>query len=286
MPERRTGSGWKWLAAALALLLVGVIAFIVWAASLAEDPTPLGPSAGPSAGPDAVTVACGPVADIPRAEAELLVACAPTPPIIDGRFDEWAGVTGVGIDAVIFPRSGANPHGVHGTARLLWNRDALYVQADVVDPVIIEVDESQPDQYWRGDSISFEIGPDARELGPGAGVRNGRDRHVIIGVAPGGAARGAINTAAGGDFPPGGAVPEIEAALARTPDGYLIEARVPWAVLGVDPPTRGAVLAGQVNISDARLDPWNHLAMISSNPDRIVQRRPGAWQPIILGDVS
>jgi hypothetical protein len=107
---------------------------------------------------------------------------------------------------------------------------------------------------------------------------------VIIGVVPGDAARGAINIAAGGDFPPGGSAPEIDAQFRRTGDGYRIEARIPWTILGMERPSRGDVLAGQVNISDARLDPWAQLAMISSNPERVLQRRPGIWQPIVLGD--
>ncbi|MDV3222078.1 CHAT domain-containing protein [Intrasporangium sp.] len=289
--RRRSGTGWRWAVGVLALLLVATVGFMVWAVSIADDVVPddrpstsSGPQVSPSAPLDLVVTACGPSAAIPNADAQLMVGCTTAAPVIDGSFDEWDGVEPVPIDAVIYPKSGANPNGVHGQARLLWDRSALYVEVDVVDPVVDTVDEGQPDQYWRGDSISFEIGPDARNLGPRAGVRNGRDRHVIIGIVPGDAARGAINTAAGGDFPAGGGAPEIDAALSRTSDGYRIEARVPWTILGMASPTRGDVLAGQVNISDARLGPWEQQAMISSNAERVLQRRPGIWQPIILGD--
>lgn len=300
--HKAPGTGWKWLAGVLAVLLVAVVAFIIWAVSVADDPAATDPGATPPvvAGPEAsrasegsspsehadpAVVACGPAAAIPSGEAQLLVGCATTAPVIDASFGEWDSVEPVSIDSVIFPKSGANPNGVHGEVRLLWDRDAIYLMADVVDPVVTEVvREDEPDQYWRGDSISLEIGPDARNLSRGAFVRTGIDRHVIIGVAPGDVARGAINVAEGRDFPPGGAAPEIEAALSRTDLGYRIEARVPWTVLDLHTPARGDVLAGQVNISDAKLDPWNHLAMISSNPERVVQIHPGLWQDIVLGD--
>lgn len=284
--RRRTRTGWKWAVGVLAFVLVATVGLLVRAVTGTDDVPDAHPSVTSSPGTpaDLVVNACGPSAAIPDADRRLMVGCATAAPVIDGSFDEWDRVEPVSIDAVIFPKGGANPNGVHGRARLLWDRDALYVEADVVDPVVNEVDEDQPDQYWRGDSISFEIGPDARNLGPRAGVRNGRDRHVIIGIVPGEAARGAINTAAGGDFPPGGSAPEIDAAFSRTGDGYRIEARVPWTILGMASPSRGDVLAGQVNISDARLGPWEQQAMISSNPERVLQRRPGIWQPIILGD--
>ena len=288
------------------MLLAATIGFIALAVSMAGDPSPAPSNAQPSPtltsgaspGPtsnepssngvvDPTVAACGPSATVPAVDRALVIGCAVTAPVIDGSFADWDNVGAIPIEDVVFPGDGSNPGDVHGEARALWNLDGLYVQASVVDPTIRDVNESQPDQFWRGDAISFEFGPDARALGRDAGVRNGRDRHVIIGISAG-RALGSMNLAAGGDFPAGAGVPEIQAAVALTDDGYHIEALVPWSVLGVSAPSRGAVFAGNVNISDAKAgtENWALGTMVSSNPDRVVQRRPAIWQPLVLGDPS
>jgi hypothetical protein len=305
-PTPTPGRGLKWAVVILGVLLAATIAFIALAVSLADDPEPTPPSvpaslkASPDASPDPssidsgasgpadpVIAACGPSAAVPDLARSLVVACSPTTPVIDGSFAEWDTIAPITVDAVVFPRDGANPGDVRGEARAVWDRDGLYVHATVVDPNIRDVNESQPDQFWRGDALSFEFGPDAQRLGRDAGVRNGRDRHVIVGISAG-QALASMNLAAGGDFPAGTGVPEIEARMALTDDGYQIEARVPWSVLGVSDPSRGQVFAGNFNISDAKLDQdkWDLGTMISSNPDRVLQRRPAIWQPIVLGDPS
>lgn len=147
--------------------------------------------------------------------------------------------------------------------------------------------EAQPSQFWRGDAISFEFGPDARHLGIDAGVRNGRDRHVMVGRS-GNVALGSVNVARDNTFPAGGLAPGILAKSRATSDGYAIEAKVPWKVLGLaSAPARGSVFAANFNVSDAApTRTWNLGVMISSNPERTVQRRPGTWRAIVLADPS
>jgi hypothetical protein len=258
--------------------------------AVVQPPTP-GP--GPDSEPppngnvdDPAVAACGPAAAIPAVDGAILVGCTTTKPVIDGSFSEWENVPATSIDAVVFPQDGSNPNGVHGEARLLWDREALYVQFSVVDPARRDVDEGQPDQYWRGDAVSFEFGPDARALAAGTRVRDDVDRHVIIGIS-GDRALADINPASRGDFPSGSAAPEIDAALIATADGYHVEARVPWSSLAVEQPARGAVFAGNLNISDAQIArKWDLGTMVSSNPQRTIQRQPLVWQPIVLGDPS
>lgn len=231
--------------------------------------------------------ACGPAAGIPVIAGALTAGCAVTAPVVDGSFNEWAAVPSTTIRAVVFRAQGDTSKPPVATWRTTWDRDALYVQASVADAVRRDVNEADPAQFWRGDAISFEFGPDARSLGTDAGLRNGRDRHVMIGIS-GDLALGSMNVARGNDFPGDGAVPGITAAVRRTVDGYDVEAKVPWSVLGLNrAPARGSVFAANFNISDAKpIATWQLGVMVSSNPERTVQRRPAIWQDLVLADPS
>ncbi len=274
------------------LVLAGaglVIAAVAATVLLTRDPTvrpPPGSQTLPAgAQPRSVEQACGPSAQIPVVVGSLVAGCSITAPVIDGSFDDWASVPSTPISSVVFRAKGDANEAPSATWRTSWDRDALYVQADVVDATPREVNEASPAQFWRGDAVSFEFGPDARALGADAGVRNGRDRHVIIGLSSG-RFLAAMNVSRGNDFPAGGLASAIVAAGARTPDGYALEAKVPWDVLGLTAaPARGSVFAANFNISDAATTPtWNLGVMISSNPARTVQRRPALWQPLVLTD--
>lgn len=294
---------WKWLAGGLAVLAAVVVALVVIGGD-DTDPDPPPPTATPTvtgtAGTGGTTgstgtatgspveVACGASASIPQVDSAISIPCTTRAPVMDGDFSEWEGVPAVAVDQPVFASSsGTNPQAASGSTQLLWDRTALYVSATVRDSDIRDVNESRPDQYWRGDGISFEFGPDARNLGEDAGLRNTRDRHVLIGLSAG-RALGAMNIAVRGDFPSGGMVTAIDARLELTPDGYRIEASVPWQVLGELPPRRGTVFAGNLNISDAKPNRsrWELGTMVSSNPQRTatIQKHPALWQVLVLGE--
>jgi hypothetical protein len=254
---------------------IGILVALYFIGINIEEETPTGRSA---------EVACGPAVDLPSPDGALVASCALEAPTVDGSFGEWDSVPSVDVSAQVFPKTPVDD-ALGATWQTVWDRDALYVHAIVDDPAHRFVDESQPDQFWRGDAISFEFGPDARELDPATPVRTGEDRHVIIGITQDGAAA-AINLAVRGDFPPGSAVPAITAARTLGDAGYEIEARIPWSVLGeANPPSRGAVFAANLNVSDAaQTRTWALRKMVSSNPERTLQRRPAIWQPLVLGD--
>lgn len=220
--------------------------------------------------PQTIADRCGPAARIPAVAGALVTSCAPTAPVIDGSFADWDAVSSIDVDAVVFRAKGDTNPAPRATWKTTWDRDALYVQADVVDTTPRDVNEAQPAQFWRGDAISFEFGPDARHLGIDAGVRNGRDRHVMVGRS-GNGALGSVNVARDDTFPAGGLAPGIVAEGRSTSDGYAIEAKVPWKVLG---------------LASAPARTWNLGVMISSNPERTVQRRPDTWQALVLADPS
>jgi hypothetical protein len=231
----------------------------------------------------ALAAACGPAPDVPIAAGDLQAGCAITQPVIDGDFSEWQDVPAVVVTDVV--ASVGQPEGEFSARwNAQWDTEALYIHAVVTDPVITPVDVAQPGQFWRGDSVSFEFGPDARDLDATDPVWDGQDRHVMIGITDDGATA-AVNVARGGTFAAGGLEPRITAVAVRTDEGYEVEARVPWTVLGEDPPFRGDAFSANLNVSDAAA-PTVFSRMISSNPDRTAanQARPATWQTLVLGD--
>ena len=241
----------------------------------------------PTAAVDAIAAACGPAPAAPTAVGALSASCATTAPRVDGDFAEWWELPGVGVENQVFPVS-PPPADFSSIWQAQWDREALYLHVEVTDPAITEVDLGQPSQFWRGDSISFEFGPDPRGLGAGDPVRNGLDRHVMIGVTADGAAA-AVNVTARNTFQAGLLEPAMTTAAVRTADGYEIEARIPWVALGVGSPSRGDVFAANLNVSDAAVSrSWELARLISSNPDRTGanQPHPGTWQWLVLEDTA
>lgn len=196
------------------------------------DPTTAGTGAT-----DALAVACGPAPTGPLPVGGLPVGCAIVAPTIDGNFTEWADLPAIRAAEQVYPSASTaafNPSQVplfSSSWNLLWDQEALFLHAVVTDPVFREVDPALPGQFYRGDGISFEFGPDARDLPPSERIRDGVDRHVMIGLGPDGAAASA-NLARGRVFSNSRPEPGITAAAVRTAEGYEVEVRAPWSALG------------------------------------------------------
>ncbi len=261
------------------VVLAAVFGVTLYAVNQGEPETP-------PPDPAALERVCGPQATIPEVENSVSVGCALTTPVIDGTFDDWANQSSTTIDAEVFPET-TTAEGFSADWAGSWDLDAIYLHARVTDPSLRFVDESLPSQFFKGDSISFEFGPDPEGLSTDAGLRSGRDLHVIIGLTQTGP-RAVINPAAKGVFTAGDFAPEITAAGGPNTDGgYEVEARVPWSALGVDSPSRGAVFGANFNVSDAApTNKWALGRMISSNPERTGanQPHPATWQRLVLAD--
>ncbi|GAB2749077.1 hypothetical protein GCM10027039_03510 [Terrabacter koreensis] len=240
-----------------------------------------------------VSAACGSSAAAPGT-TDLVIGCAPIAPTADGSFDDWRSVPEHDVDAAVF--GGANRRaGLTGTWQALWDGEALYLHAIVADPVVTTAEGAAP-QWWNGDAVSFEIGPDARKLGRTVPVRKGQDFHVILALRDGTDRRAAadVNTVGPSSkgrpvFANGAAQPAISVVARLRDGGYELEARVPWSAVGrTVAPQRGDVLAMNVNISDAKGSgaDWMLRTMLSSNPQRTGpnQNLPARWQSVALGD--
>ncbi len=180
----------------------------------------------------------------------------------------------------VHPQPGAAP-GVTAQWVVGYDSSALYLFAVVADATIDIAPLDQPDQLFRGDSIHFEFGGDPTGA---ASLRDG-DIHVMLAPVDPTSFEvvAAINPAVDGQFVAGSARPEIEATAAWSEGGYVIEARIPWQVLGVDNPTPGMVAGMNFNVSNG--DGSGGLQeMVSSNPDRTGpnQARPETWNSAVL----
>ena len=287
-PERRhrdrgRGIG-RWLRLAL-LAGVVVLGLVAWRTlpSLLQKADPL------------VAAACG-TSSVDPGATDVTIGCAPVAPVVDGSFDDWRSVTTREIDTPVPDFARVPVNGLSATWQALWDKDALFLHAVVTDPTHTGVVAGQPTQWWRGDAVSFEVGPDPRALSASAPLRKGEDFHVVLALLDDGdrgaaAAVNVVGTSARGQvvFPTGSRRPKIAVVARPTDTGYELEARVPWSEIGRSvPPARGEVLGFNVNVSDARGSgaDWVLRTMLSSNPSRsgANQNHPGTWQTLALGD--
>ncbi|GAB3884180.1 CHAT domain-containing protein [Terrabacter terrigena] len=240
-----------------------------------------------------VSAACGSSAATPGT-TDLVIGCAPIAPTVDGSFDDWRSVPEHDVDAAVFGAANRRA-GLTGTWQALWDGEALYLHAVVTDPVVTTA-EGAAAQWWNGDAVSFEIGPDARALSRTAALRKGQDFHVILALRDGTDRRAAADVNTVGPSPKGKPVfatgaerPEISVVARLRDGGYELEARVPWSAVGrTVAPQRGDVLAMNVDVSDAKGSgaDWTLRTMLSSNPQRTGpnQPLPARWQSVTLGD--
>lgn len=206
-------------------------------------------------------------------------------PVIDGQATEWAGTVPYLSDTLVAGKATR----IRASWGLMWDAQALYVLAEVADPTLMPADQAAPDQQWRGDSVSFELGGDPRALAPDAGLR-ATDAHYIIGFTPTTPSRTKVvinrANATKNTIEAGRPHGDTDAVVTLIPGGYRVEAKVPWAVTGLAPQgvLTGQVLGMNLNVSDAGASAKEFAAMYSSNRGRTGanQIRPAAWQVVRL----
>ncbi len=227
------------------------------------------------------------VATIAGAHAEMPLYGVPfdiDPPIqIDGDLADWDSVPNpIVMDAAenvtYRKRAWGGPSDLSGTVRLAWRADGLLLAAEVVDQTVLQPHSGA--DLWRADHIMLwlDLTPTTepeREL-PGEG-------QYQLAVSP-----GSLDT---GDAPPEVRVyrPEgIEAegalvASRRTATGYVVEAWLPFAMLGAPTVAMNDYATFEVAISDSDSpeEPQELMVTRSTQPWEISRAR---LEPLVFGD--
>ena len=167
-----------------------------------------------------------PVRDIPRLEVT-----------VDGETGDWGEA---GLKVVSLP----GPHGKLRAAndfdpsfRIGWNDRGLLLLARVTDNVVHE---------WEDDS-ALSLGDSVEVfMAPKLGARGGYRCVMTPGAAPKHAARCRLSRY--GEAKASGK-PAADVAGRKTPDGYVVEALLPWTNLGIEPRVGGEV-AMQLLVTD------------------------------------
>ena len=237
-----------------------------------------------------VAQACGSASVFPAVpEDAVTLGCATTAPEIDGSFADWDGVPERSLATQVFPgQPKPGPDDLQATWQGQWDSRFLYLRFIVDDAQRRTVEANKPTQFWQGDGVSFEFGPDVSTLPPSTKPRSGKDFHIMVGVTPlGGLA--SFNMANAGAIRAGGALGDVILSRTDRPGGYDVEMAVPWADVGLStPPERGSLWAMNVNVSDAvnSSSTWKLARMISTNPVRTGTNQgfPATWQHLVLDD--
>jgi Carbohydrate family 9 binding domain-like len=239
-----------------------------------------------------VAQACGSELASPTVpDGAVTLGCATTAPTIDGAFADWAGVPEGRLATQVFPgQPQPGPDDLQATWQGQWDSRFLYLHLSVDDAERRTVDAGKPTQFWQGDGVSFEFGPDVSTLPLTTKPRSGKDFHIMVGVTPlGGLA--SFNMANAGAIRAGGALTDVVLSRTDRPGGYEVEMAVPWTDLGLTtPPARGSLWGMNVNVSDAvnSTPTWRLARMLSTNPVRTGanQGRPATWQHLVLDDTA
>lgn len=142
---------------------------------------------------------------------------------LNGSTTNWPGRPAEPIGANRVMSGNPNPN-LGGDFRLCWDDEALHFLIQVKDPTPGK-NNKEPKQYWAGDGIELFIGN--RNLNEGGNLQFS-DRQILIGA---GAKPGVFVV----EHPAAGAKCDLVVVPNVSGDGYTVQVRLPWSVLGFEP---------------------------------------------------
>lgn len=207
-----------------------------------------------------------------------------TPVVIDGKLDDpaWKEAMVFRIDQawqdVIRPTKWTGPNDFSADARFAWDKDYLYVSYDCVDDVPRCNNDGPPNLVWQGDGNEVYFGFDQSNPGRTSYIK-GQDFQIIMSAGPNPtwavfSMGGVVQSVDEGTLPD----PKGNLVVVDKPNGYILEARIPWSMLlDAEGKPHTAPAPGQ-------LVGFNVFANDGDNPDSPQQEkamsftgRPGAW---------
>lgn len=196
----------------------------------------------------------------PAKPARPVIACPQKPdppPVIDGDCSEWDNLPGaITLDASHVTWGKPQYQGeddLSGTVKICYDANYFYFMVEVIDESIKVASDKN---IFISDHIELDFAPNFNENGKGRQPADWR----IIGFTPGtleetGDPLLDMDADALMAFPPNLAWSGIDVESCVTEDGYILEARIPWKVLGVKGPIQpGRVFGMDIHISDSDKD--------------------------------
>ncbi len=260
--------------------VVGIPPTATWTSNVTVVPVPptatvAPPTPQPTPTPAPSATQAPAVRPGPRVQAPLLWVA---PNNINGNLDDWRTKDEYPIQSVVF--GAANYTGlsdVSGKFRIGWDYRALYVAVIVTDDTLVQTQHGA--QMYKGDDVEIQldtnlygdfyvesITADDFQIGLSPGVPPGTSPEAYLWYPPGKAR----------------ALPEAEIAVLLTTHGYIMEAAIPWTVIGFKP-SPGLQMGFAINISDNDL-PGQAVqqTMVSNAPYRTMW--PTSWGTLVFFD--
>ena len=194
------------------------------------------------------------------AKAKPVIICPQKPdppPVIDGDPADWelvpAAITLDKSHIVWGAHQWKGEDDLSGTVRLSFDENYLYLLVEVIDEVIKTASDKG---IFVSDHVELDFAPVYNDKAQGPRLGNWR----ILGFTPGtvessGDPLADMEADATAAFPPDLDYSGIDVGSSITEDGYVLEARIPWKVLGVKGRvTPGMVFGVDVHISDSDKD--------------------------------
>jgi len=154
-------------------------------------------------------------------------------PTIDGNLGEW-GTLNNGINQVVFgPQNWVGANDASATYKIGWDANKLYIAAYVKDDVFVQNQSGA--NLFRGDSLELML--DTNLGGDSSNAFLNSDDYQL-GISPGGLTSGNNPAPQVYRWYPSnlkGGLSNVAVASSKVGDGYLVEAAIPWSVLGVTP---------------------------------------------------
>ena len=193
----------------------------------------------------------------------------PAPPALDGRFDDWKGMTRI---ALVNPK--VNGADASGMGYLAWDDGHLYVGIDMRDNQVMN--RMHRGKLYRQDSLELFVSTEPRETDPGYGPRD-QQFFMTPDSQEGGPIVGEVVDREAGK------VVDVKGAkyhIGRKRDGWVVEAALPWSAFKEFTGRVGAPMALELRVNDA--DKSHERWKIDGADNRVVPGNPVAWSLLKL----
>ncbi len=219
---------------------------------------------------------------VPVASANVVASKLAVPPTIDGNLDDWSDLTPYLSTHTVYSAPGWDGSADLSVAwKLGWDDQHLYVGATVIDDVHVQTQRGN--QIFKGDNLDLQI--DIDQAGDWGSGLNTDDYQINLSPGnftslPPSAFRFTATTAGDSIDAPGHS---IRVAAQAQPDGYTLEAAIPWQDINVVP-TVGLRLGTALNATDNDTPGTAVQEQFLSNSATRKWDDPTSWGTLTLAD--